>query len=140
MTYDDATTRRRIRESAIYSELLLTLLGIGHEVYDGSRRTIFAAFPELVLTWVIRVNDARPDRKPMSIMALTRETRLSRGAVQRRIDVLEFKGVVMKEGDGYVGNPIYFAQRITPDTFSRSAQAVLDLADQLRALLQQHRA
>lgn len=100
---------------------------------DFALNNIAATLPELLIAMVVRLNDDRGD-PPVSISEINRITGISRQTVRRHIARLVARGVVIREDDGILGNDAYLFERIDAPYFKEIVRAVLEAADQLRAM------
>ena len=122
---------RRHRQSAIVSRMILTCLSA--MMGDFERESVSAAVPELAVGMVIRLND-EDNKPPISISKITEKTGISRKTVGRHVERLADRGVVIRNGDGVTGNDAYLETRMEADYFRAMLRAIIDAADQLRAL------
>ena len=125
-----ATLARRHRQSAIVSELVVSIV-------QGMQRAqryknIGRMVEHYMVAMAIRLNDDA-GRDPATIATLAKFLNIPRTNVRRAADALVRSGIVLRREDGrYIGNLEYLAERIDAPYFRDVTAAILKAADDLR--------
>jgi hypothetical protein len=110
--YDDPLTKRH-RQTA---HVALLHLRVWRALQSAT--AINSDYPEVLCVAAIRVNDERK-RAPCSIHVVAKMTGLPWSSAKRYLDRLVKKGVLQKQGDGYVGCTDYLRVRVDAPHFER---------------------
>jgi DNA-binding MarR family transcriptional regulator len=113
----EARSRASATVARMFLECLQAMMG------DFEHTNVSAVLPELLIAMVIRLNDER-GRPAISLSQITRETGISRRTVQRHVDRLVKRGVVIRKDDGVSGNDAYLETRIDAEYFRRIVRAI----------------
>jgi predicted transcriptional regulator len=123
----------RSRESAIVARLMLTCFKAIHSSYHPDGKNIGRVFSDMLVAMAIRMHHVERE-KPVSVSAISRTCGLPRPNVRRSIATLLREKVIRKEGQGYVGEVSYLAQRIDAAYFRQVLAAIDEAATNLRKL------
>jgi DNA-binding transcriptional ArsR family regulator len=124
---------RRTRQSAVVARMMITCFTAIHSSYQPGGKNIARVFPDLWVAMTIRMLHVERG-KPVSVRMIARTGGLPRANVRRSIAKLTREKIIRKEGQGYVGDSAYLAQRLEADYFREVLRAIDDAATELRAL------
>jgi hypothetical protein len=128
----DAALAKRHKQSAIIGRLTVSCFVAMRSGY--ARKHLGAVFEELLVALAIRIADDL-GTPPLTASHLSKHLGLPRSNVRRCLEALIGEGVIRKQGEhGYTGELDWLASRIDAEYFLTIRDAIINAADELKAL------